>query len=257
MKYIPLIISLLLILAVIISIWCLIRYFRRKARQFSHSVAGQLLRSVTNENTNLDAIRKEELASRPKSLSAVTRLMLPRITADFPAFSFDEMKHRAEQVLTSYLHAVSKKDTSLLSEGSQELYAKLQNHIASLNSDNRKETFEQIKIHRTEISNYTKTAGRCIVTFQSAVECKHYIEKDGQLTDGSKDYKYQTRFEVELVYIQDREIVAEESEKALAMNCPNCGAPLASLGAKVCEYCGSPLVEINIHAWTFFDVTEN
>lgn len=257
MKYIPLIITLILILVVIISIGSLIRYLRRKARQFSHSVAGQLIRSVTNGNSDFNEMRKEELASTPKSLSAVTRLMLPRITADFPAFSFDEMKHRAEQVLTSYLRAISQKDTSLLSEGSNELQAKLANHIASLDSDNRKETFEQIRIHRTEISNYMKTAGRCVVTFQSAVECKHYIEKAGQLVAGSKDYKYQTRYEVELVYIQDRELVEAETEKALAMNCPNCGAPLASLGAKVCEYCDTPLVEINILAWTFFDVAEN
>ena len=39
-------------------------------------------------------------------------------------------------------------------------------------------------------------------------------------------------------------------------NCPNCGAPLTSLGAKHCEYCGTPIIEYNIKAWTFSNIDE-
>ena len=73
----------------------------------------------------------------------------------------------------------------------------------------------------------------------------------GALLKGSKELKEQSRYALELIYIQNRDLVENEAEKALGMNCPNCGAPLSSLGAKVCEYCGSPVLELNIHAWTF------
>ena len=39
-------------------------------------------------------------------------------------------------------------------------------------------------------------------------------------------------------------------------NCPNCGAPISTLGSKVCEYCGTPIVELNIYAWTFSNIEE-
>ena len=76
------------------------------------------------------------------------------------------------------------------------------------------------------------------------------------MTAGSKEYKYQTRYNVDLVYIQDRNLVEDERDFALGVNCPNCGAPLSSLGAKVCAYCDTPLIEINIHAWSFVNVSE-
>ena len=72
----------------------------------------------------------------------------------------------------------------------------------------------------------------------------------------SQKYKYQTKYNVDLIYIQDRNRVEHERDNALGVNCPNCGAPLSSLGAKVCEYCGTPVIEINIHAWSFSNIDE-
>ncbi|MCI7191434.1 MAG: hypothetical protein MR998_12515 [Lachnospiraceae bacterium] len=31
---------------------------------------------------------------------------------------------------------------------------------------------------------------------------------------------------------------------------------MSGLGSKVCEYCGTPVVELNIYAWTFHNVSE-
>lgn len=190
----------------------------------------------------------------------MTSLLLPKIVSDFPAFQYDEMKERAENILIHYLRAITDRQPALLQDDTTELKDQLTNHIQMLSARNLREHFEQIRIHRTEISQYRKTEGRCIITFQSALECYRYItnttDPSGAVQEGSQKYKYQTKYNVDLIYIQDRNRVEHERDNALGVNCPNCGAPLSSLGAKVCEYCGTPVIEINIHAWSFSNIDE-
>lgn len=200
---------------------------------------------------------EKEYASTPKSVSAMTSLLLPGITEDFPDFEYHEMRERAENILVSYLRAVSEQNASRITDGTRELKDQAGNEISMAKAQGKREVFDRIKIHRTEISQYKKSAGRCIITFQSALECFHYIEDTkGQIFEGSKEYKYQTRYNVDMAYIQDRNLVEDERDHALGVNCPNCGAPVSSLGAKVCEYCDTPLIEINIHAWSFVNVSQ-
>ena len=40
------------------------------------------------------------------------------------------------------------------------------------------------------------------------------------------------------------------------MNCPNCGAPVKTLGEKFCQFCGTAIKEINIRSWKFNSVNE-
>ncbi len=253
MKYIPIIIILILILAVIIAIWCGIVYIRNKVRETSRTLFG------TSNITQAAKQMKQEYSTTPKSVSAMTSLLLPKIVSDFPDFQYDEMKDRTENVLTSYLRAVDGRNPSLLQDGNTELKNQLENHIQMLSARNIQEHFDRIRIHRTEISSYRKSEGRCIITFQSALECYHYstdIANPSAVLEGSKEYKYQTKFNIDLIYIQDRNLVENELDHALGINCPNCGAPLSSLGAKKCEYCGTPVIEINIHAWSFSNIDE-
>lgn len=243
-------IFLILLLIVILAIFCGILYVRHKAKEFSRTIFG-------TEDLS-DGIRqmKREYASTPKSVSGMTNLLLPKIVSDFPDFEYDEMKERAENTLTQYLRAVTQKNTAVLTDGNTELKQQLENHIQMLSIKGLWEHFDQIKIHRTEIHQYKKADGRCIITFQSALECFHYITDTSSVIEGSKEYKYQTKYNTDLIYIQDRNLLENELDHALGINCPNCGAPLSSLGAKKCEYCGTPVIEINIHAWSFSDIKE-
>lgn len=197
---------------------------------------------------------EEEYATTPKSVSAMTSLYLPKIKRDFPEFQYDEMKVRAENVLTSYLMSITAGNMSGLTEGSRELKDSLEMYITQLKAQGEKEKFESIKLHRTEISGYQKRNGRCIIAFQTSLQYRYSrlhengrVEAEGRLT--------QERYQVEVVYIQDRNIVEDERDLSMGINCPNCGAPVAGLGSKVCEYCGTPIVEINIYAWTFHKVS--
>nr|MBP3598547.1 zinc ribbon domain-containing protein [Eubacterium sp.] len=251
MKYIPLIIILVLILAIIISIYVGVQHIRRKTREFSLQVFG------TENITQAAEQMRQEYATTPKSVSAMTSLMLPRITKDFPEFQYDEMKERAINVLTSYLQAITLKDMAGLTDAGEELKEQLRQHLQMLSNEGKHEHFDQVQFHRTEISQYRKTDGRCIITFQSAIGCYHYItNSNGSIIEGTKDYKYQTRFNVDLLYVQNRDLVEDQATQVLGVHCPNCGAPIKALGDKFCEYCGSPVTEINLHAWTFCNIEE-
>ena len=199
---------------------------------------------------------EHECEITPKSVAAATGLYLPNITRDFPDFHYEEMKRRAENVLTSYLRGIDEENVSELSEGTSELQSKLQLKIDMLRDAGRSEHYQSIKIHRTEITSYSKAKGKCTVVFQSSVQYNYWAEQNGQVVEGSSEKLHQSRYNVELIYIQDRELVEKTEEIGLALNCPNCGGPLPKMGAVKCPYCDSPIVEFNIKTWNFSNVQE-
>ena len=200
---------------------------------------------------------EQEYASTPKSVAAMTSLYLPKIKKDFPEFQYDEMKVRAENALTSYLLAVTGMNPGLLKEGNQELHDKLEMRISMLKGNGTRERYDSIKLHRTEISDYKKRNGRCIITFQTALQYYHTLkDENGKLLEGREDMLTQSKYNTDVIYIQDRALVEEERDFALGLNCPNCGAPISGTGSKVCEYCGTPIVELNLYAWSFSNIAE-
>lgn len=167
------------------------------------------------------------------------------------------MKERAENILTGYLLGIAGKNPSAITGVTSELKEQLAQRIEQLNANSYTEHYYRIKIHRTEIKRYTKNTGRCIITFQSALEAVHYVtDIDNQVIRGDKDFKEQSRFEVDMVYIQERDVVENQYDDAKGLVCPGCGAPVSNLGAKVCNYCGRRIVEYNINVWSFDNITE-
>lgn len=228
-----------------------VRQVKRKVQSFSREFLGtsdirQGLRQV-----------EQEYATTPKSVAGATNLCLPRITADFPDFHYEEMKRRAENVLLSYLSCVSLRSVETLQDANTELKRSLEHRINFLKANGKQEYFDEPRIHRTEIKSYTKNGGRCTVIFQTSIQYKHYImDMQGNRISGSDTTLKQSRYDIELVYIQDREIVEKDFDGLEGRNCPNCGAPLTHIGSKNCRYCGTPIVEYNIKVWTFSSVRE-
>ncbi len=249
---IGIIVILVLLIILVAAIAGIIFYIRKKVREFSRTFS----RTFSQANTIVKEIKKQELdyAVTPKSVSGATSLYLPQIMRDFPEFHAEEMKERAELVLTSYLQSIDEGNSNLLSEGTKELKDQLAMKIRGLRNIGNEEHFEQIQVHKTEIFKYRKEKGRCSIVYQSAVGCFHYTLRDGKIIKGYKDRKSQYRYNVEVCYIQDRDVAENAGSSGFALNCPNCGAPLTSLGAKICPYCDSPVVEFNIHTWNFTDV---
>lgn len=244
---IGIIVILVLLLIVIGSVGIAVWRVKRAAQKaFGTSVIHEGIRQI-----------EQEYAITPKSISAMTSLYLPKIKLDFPEFQYDEMKVRAENALTSYLIAVDRMNPGALKEGNKELSDKLEMRIQMLRGAGRREHYKSIKLHRTELCDYKKRNGRCIITFQSAIQYYHTItDESGKILGGRSDMPTQSRYNTDVIYIQDRDKVEDERDLSLGLNCPNCGAPISGTGSKVCEYCGTPVVEINIHAWTFSDIRE-
>lgn len=248
-------ISMLIFLAVIlIIIWRVSRFIRKAKKQVE-----SFSREAFGTSDIMQGLRQveQEYSSTPKSVSAMTSLYLPKIKKDFPEFHYDEMKVRAENVLTSYLLAVDHMNAGALKEGNQELRDKLEMRIEMLKASGQRERYGSIGIHRTEIADYKKRNGTCIITFQTSLQY-YYTKKDenGQILEGKEDMRTQSKYNTDVIYIQDRELLKDERDLSLGINCPNCGAPISGTGSKVCQYCGTPVVELNIYAWTFSNVTE-
>lgn len=215
---------------------------RYKIREFSRNVFGT---DSIAEGINHQA---DLAAETPKSVSGMTRLMEPQIMRDFPDFVWEEFKHKAENMLTSALLAISCENEEKLVEASPDVRQQVVNTIASNQEEGVTETYKDVRIHQTEIANYRKEQGKCIITIQSAVEYYHYKVMGDRVTEGSKERKKQTKYNIELVYIQDSSIV--DTDNAVGTTCPNCGAPIKNLGAMVCEYCGLGVTPINIKVWS-------
>ena len=212
------------------------------------------LRNVSRQLFGTESIvdglnRQADIAAEtPKSVSGMTRLMEPQIMRDFPDFNWSEFKHRAENMLTSALLAISSERPERLVDASEEVKNQVLNIIADNQAAQVREVYNNIKIHQTEISNYRKDKGNCIIVIQSAVEYYHYKVSGDHVTEGSKERKVQTKYNVELLYVQDGE--EKEFDNAFTTTCPQCGAPVRGLGNMICEYCGAHVVPINTKVWS-------
>lgn len=212
------------------------------------------LRNVSRQLFGTESIvdginRQADIAAEtPKSVSGMTRLMEPQIMKDFPDFNWSEFKHKAENMLTSALLAISSEQPEKLVDASEDVKNQVLNIIADNQAAQVREVYNNIKIHQTEISNYRKDKGNCIIVIQSAVEYYHYKVSGDHVTEGSKERKVQTKYNVELLYVQDGE--EKEFDNAFTTTCPQCGAPVRGLGNMICEYCGAHVVPINTKVWS-------
>ena len=220
---------------------------KRKVRSFSRQAFGT--------DSFLEGLNKnsEALADTPKSVSDMTRVLEPSIMRDFPDMNIEEFMNKMKIALCSSLEAIEKKNAALIKNGSDDLKAQIQTYIEDLNGREITEYFDGVRIHKTGISNYEKRNGLCVISMQAAFECIWYLSKNDKVTAGSDKIKTQFKYEVKMAYVQDIEKLDNNSNNtqrtAFAVNCPNCGAAVPTLGEKYCIYCGAGILEIHAKVW--------
>lgn len=209
--------------------------------------------------TNLPAYLQRSLAAAetvwqdqaPVSLANMERIYGPQIQADFPELNLEELRQRVQQLAYSTLTAIEDGNPARLSEDSEAYTAQLRQYLESLASNDQRERFAPVTIHQTVLSSYQKSGGTCQIGYQLAVGA-HY-QKTGTdrrfVADGEATSQF--KIEIEALYIQDPEQFSASTPDVLAFHCPNCGAPIVTLGERQCAYCGSALEPVNRKVWTF------
>lgn len=236
----------LAVLAAVFGIWGFCR-LRRVIKNALYSA--RVLKKALERQADL-------LEETPKSVSGMTKVFLPQIQRDFPEFNWKEFQQKTENMVKSALRAIDARDEALLEDASQELHRQITLRIAELKGEGKREYFRDITIHRTEIAHYQKEGGTCVILVQSAVGCLHYVENEaGEVVSGSRERKVQTKYNTELVYVQDVSKLADGAT-AVGVTCPNCGAPVTRLGSKFCEYCGAGLREVSVRVWSLNKIQE-
>lgn len=224
-------------------------YVIYRVRKFSREVS----RAAFGTSDIIKGLKQQEeaYANNAKSVSGMTSYELPKIMKDFPEFNWPEWKKICENTLRAYLEAIENHSLTYLKDASDAIKQQADLIIGEAEKLGITECFDQLLIHRTEISRYEKSAGTCKIKIQSAVQY-HYskISKaKGNIIDNKKQ---QHRYDMELVFVQDMSKVEGDLAFDFVGNCPNCGAPMTAVGSvRRCQYCGSEVKEAyNTKVWT-------
>lgn len=195
-----------------------------------------------------EAIEKSEIEAEntPKSLSSMETLAMSSIKRDFPDLNINEIKSMAENTITNYLRAIDKKDIEDLKNYNDNIKNMVLAKIEDLGDNKIK--YDDIKFHKTVVNRYEKSKSIASLFMASAVE---YYRKEN---DGIKK-KIQDRFIVEILYVIDPTEV-DLDKKLLGLNCPNCGAPITTLGEKYCRYCNTGIKDLVKRSWVVNNIKE-
>ena len=176
----------------------------------------------------------------PKSVSGGDSLYLPRILKDYPQFNADLAKSVVENCIRDIFNSLHAGDMSAFKgKYNEKVYAQCEmflrkyGHIAVTG----------LKIHRTAIAGYTKLYGSSTIKFQTAFQYD---------TDGGKDGRRinQEKFETEYTF----KVTEKDGAGGAALRCGHCGAPVARLGDKSCNYCGNEVILDLEQAWEITDI---
>lgn len=100
--------------------------------------------------------QEQMLEETPKSVASMTRIFAPQISRDFPGMNLEQFEALAQQQLVAALQAVSAGNLESVARASDELKEQVSRQIEGNRAAGVRETYEQIRIHQTEISNYEK-----------------------------------------------------------------------------------------------------
>lgn len=197
--------------------------------------------------TDLNKVIEEsewEAENTPKSVFGMESVYKNRVLKDFPEVNLNEIKSMVEKSVLDIFQAIENGNIEDFKSGSSKAISFVESRIQDYKNKDVK--LDQIHFHKTVLSKYENKNGIATMYFQTSLE--YYLT-----TNKIKRKKVQDRYKVDFIYIVDSSKVSD-NEKALGLNCPNCGAPITDIGVKTCKYCGSGALEIVNRVWAFNNI---
>ena len=195
----------------------------RRSRKWLHELVGAIQTA------------EQEAEVRPKSLASMERLLLPDVRRDFPEYDARLMARRVEQDALCYYRSLQKKQ--VLFGETQGVYSFLQRMEEAVLRNG--EEIAHPHVHKAVLCNYSGEGMQRFVTYQAACQYQNRAGKTVQVR-------------LELTYIAAGK--ADIEQNISVYQCPNCGAPISSIGRKVCEYCGTELYPAAPLSWMLFRI---
>lgn len=174
-------------------------------------------------------VREQET---PKSLNAMDSLLFPQVMRDFPEYSREIIENRVRRDAKLYYES-GLKGRCLLNDGvafSLRDEMKLPEDVAG-----------GVIVHRIALTAYDRRGRDKVITYQAAVQY-----------DGTDGVHHQKR----LVLKYMAAYTADPTDNIEVIKCPNCGAPVPTMGEKTCSYCGASLVAHAGAGWTLIKLSE-
>lgn len=217
--------------------------------------ASSLGYSNINEIKEMIKQSDEESKYRIKSISGMSKILVPQITRDYKNFNETEFYNKVETCLLAIFNSLSTKKVSDTKELNL-IRDKVVEKINDLSSNNIDVKYESIKFHKHAIKSYTKEKGYLSITVASSLEYYFSKKKDGKEKEDNKDYKKQTSYTTKFVHIYDPDAYVS-GKSYLAAHCPNCGAPLKNYKDDYCDFCNSGVESINLKSWFISEYKED
>lgn len=196
------------------------------------SFFGAFARGFLNElsSSSLSGTEPE----KPRSLSSLESVLLPRVRRDFPEYNAELVAERVRRDAAAYYQS-GINGAPCFTDGAVTSF--LQSFAAALPSDVK----GGIKVHRVALYGYDASGQDRMLTYQASVE---YADTADAVRQKRLVLKYIAAFS------------ADPASDVKTCNCPNCGAPVPVIGSKNCRYCGAALKTPAGLGWMLLDARE-
>jgi hypothetical protein len=181
-----------------------------------------------------EAIAADKEPEKPRSLSSLESVVLPKILKDFPEFNARVFAERVRRDARTYYESGVQGKMLFADDATENFKADFEDRMPD-------DVAGGINVRRVTIAAYDGATRKKLLTCQAAVG---FTDK----TDTPRERR------LVLVYVAG---YADDPESpVMGFNCPNCGAPLPAVGARVCVYCGTAFSAPVSLGWLLMDARE-